>query len=208
MFATQWISLALLFLLASVFSEFNGRYGWVLIPLTTGIFWIVGWLPFTYFQTAIPIVIMLGVISYLREQLKVKFLVAGSSGGIFWKIVAFLMFIQVATIFVNGLVIYNVTIANTQSDIQNWKIESANSVYGSYTGISAIDQVVTGLTFVWMSWNMLWSMVTAIFTIYPSLITNFHVPAGIAMLLSLGFYLLFAIELFVLLYRPQRNPET
>jgi len=207
-FAYQWIALALLFLLGGVFSEYNVRYGYVIIPLMYGLMWFVGWIPISNALLIIPLLTILGVLSYLREQLRIKFMVAGSGSGLFWKIVSFMMFLQFSIIFVNSIIGIGTGVSQLSNTVTtDWQLQNSSQVYGSYTSVSSIDAVFVGLTIIWNIWNVLWQMVLSIFTIFPMLINTFHCPTPLALILSGGFYMMFALEIFVLVYRPQKPPE-
>jgi hypothetical protein len=205
----QWIAICALYLLSSIWSEDNVRFGYIIVPFMAGFFWSIGFLQFSYLGTIIPIVIMMGILAYLKSQLKYKYGVFGSGGSLLWKIVAFVVFIQFAIVFVNGLMIFNSAYVMTPvNEFTAYNVTSAQAVYASSTtAIGALDAVSTGFSLIWMSWNITWSMILSFFTLFPSLMTNFHVPPTIAVIISGGIYLLTALEVFVLLFKPYRAPE-
>lgn len=202
-FVYVWMALAIIFLLASVFGESDMRFGLILVPLFSGIFWLVGWLPDFYIAGGIiPIVLGLAVVTFLKDQFKAKLGAFGSSGSLIWKILAFTVFLQFAIVFVTGLASFNhnnagIMVNNTVT--QTYTLVSAQSITSNYTSISGIDQLTVGLTLPWMMWNVLWSMLLSIFTVVPSLMTVFHLPQEIAVVIGAGFYIAFIIEVFVLL---------
>lgn len=205
----QWFAVAILFLIASVWGEENVRFGYVVVPFFAGIFWWMGWIQFSYLATVIPIIIFMGIFSFLREQLKIRWGVFGSGSGILIKIVAFVIFIQFAIILVNGLLIFDApSYATPNNTFTTYSIESAQSVYGSSTAnISIIDMIVNGLAFMWMQFSLFWNVVFGFFMIYPTMVNLFHIPPPIAMVVSAGVYVLTAIEVFVLVFKPYRAPE-
>jgi len=210
--ALQWMALALLFLISSIWSERNVRFGYIITPLMGGFFWAIGWIQFQYLTTLIPMIIMIGVLAYLRTHLRVKFGVFGSSGGLLFKIVVFLIFLQFAIIFVNGLVsigVFQDQFGPTPSnELTTYTIEHAQTVYGtSTTGVSLTDAVWNGLGLIWSNWQMFWKLVFGFFSIYGTMVTFFHMPPSISLILSMGIYVMTAIEIFVLIFKPFRAPE-
>lgn len=209
--AQQWIALAILFVIANIWGEDNVRFGYILVPFMAGFFTWVKWLSFTYLGTIIPIVIAMGIVTFLRAHLRNKYGVFGSGGSLIWKIVVFVMFIQFAIVFVNGLAIFNTNYADTPSDAETsglYSISSANTVYGQQTyDFNPIDAISGGITVVWTSFRVLWSLVLGFFTLYPSLIANFSISPVVSALLSAGVYFLTAFEVFALIYKPYGKPE-
>lgn len=210
--ALQWFALALVFLISSIWSENNARFGYILTAFMMGFFWMIGWIQFPYLTTVIPMVMMLAILAYLRSHLKMKFGVFGSSGGLLFKIVVFVIFLQFALIFVNGLVTVGVFdqqfAPNPSDEFQSYTISNAESVYQSSTvDVNVVDAVWNGLGLVWTQWIVLWKMVFGFFSIYNTMVTVFKVPAAISVILSAGIYILTAIEVFVLIFKPYRAPE-
>lgn len=211
----QWMAISILFLVGSIWSEDNVRYGYVLVPFLAGLFYWIGWLQFTYLPTVIPILIMLGVLAYMRAHLKYKFGVFGSSGGMLWKVFAFCVFLQFAIIFANGLAIFDAKyIDNPQNEFvgngtqSGYSITTAQNVYGSQTyGLDIMGAIEGAWQMVWTSFKVLWSMIEGFFNIYPTMVTSFKMPAQIATVISAGVYLLVALEVFILIFKPYRIPE-
>jgi hypothetical protein len=205
------ISLALIFLLGSVFGERDAIYGYILIPLMGLVFWSLGWLPDLYVSSIIPLVIGLAVVTFLREQFRMKFAGGGSASSLIWKIMAFMVFLQFALVFVNGIASFQGTsvvmaTANTSS-MQTYTLTGVQNNYGDYTYINAIDQITVGLTLVWTAWNVTWAMIFGMLNIYPNLVTIFHMHPMVAWVVSAGFYIMIAIEVFVLIMFRTRPPE-
>lgn len=208
----QWFALALVFLVSSIWSENNVRFGYIITIFMAGFFWMIGWIQFPYLSTVIPMMMMLAILSYLRSHLKMKFGVFGSSGGLLFKIVVFVIFLQFALIFVNGLVTVGVFdqqfAPNPSSEFQSYTISNAETVYkSSTTDVNVVDAVWNGMGLVWTQWIVLWNMVFGFFSIYNTMVTIFKVPAAVSVLLSAGVYILTAIEVFVLVFKPYRAPE-
>lgn len=208
----QWFSMAIMFLISSIWSERNVRFGYIVAPLMVGFFWGIGWIGFPYLSTVVPMIIMIGILSYLRSHLRIKFGVFGSSGGLLFKIVVFVIFLQFALIFVNGLVSVGVFdqqfAASPSNEFNQYSITSAQSVYQqSTTGVSLTDAVWNGFGLVWAQWTILWKMVFGFFNIYGTMTNIFHVPESVSVILSAGIYILTAIEVFVLIFKPFRAPE-
>jgi len=208
----QWFALAFVFLISSIWSENNVRFGYIITIFMAGFFWMIGWIQFPYLSTVIPMMMMLAILSYLRSHLKMKFGVFGSSGGLLFKIVVFVIFLQFALIFVNGLVTVGVFdqqfAPNPSSEFQSYTISNAETVYkSSTTDVNVVDAVWNGMGLVWTQWIVLWNMVFGFFSIYNTMVTIFKVPAAVSVLLSAGVYILTAIEVFVLVFKPYRAPE-
>ena len=209
-FGYSMIALAFIFLLASIFGERDAKYGYVLIPLLGGAFWIIGWLPDIYVASIIPLILGFGVISFLREQFREKFGSGGSASSLLWKIMVFVVFLQFAIVFVNGIAVFAnapklESINNTLT--QNYNLAEAKSVYGQYTNVTAIDQLTVGLTLIWTAWNVTWAMIFGLLDIIPNMINIFHLDAAVATIIGVGFYIMIAIEVFVLLMYRTRPPE-
>lgn len=210
--ALQWFAMAIMFLVSSIWSEHNVKYGYILAPIMVGFFWMIGWIQFPYLATVVPIVIMIGILAYLRTHLRLKFGVFGSSSGILFKIVVFVIYLQFAVIFINGLTVAGVFqqqfAPNPSNEFNTYTIQTAQTVYtNSTTGIDALDAVWNGVGLVWMQWKVLWAMVFGFFNIYGTMTTIFHVPPALSVVLSAGIYMLTAIEIFVLIFKPFRAPE-
>lgn len=207
--AYQWFALCIVFLFSSIWSGENVRYGYVLIPLIVGFFWWIGWITFAYMGTIVPLIIMIGILSYLRSHLKYKFGVFGSNGGLLFKIVAFCIFFQFAVVFVNGLVVFNTQyVPDMQNEFSSYSISKAQTVYGSSTAnLNIFDMITTGMTILWNSYRMFWSIVFGFFNIYDTLANVLHVPWSLSIIISMGVYLLTAIEVFILIFKPYRPPE-
>jgi len=209
-FGYSMIAIAFIFLLASIFGERDAKYGYVLIPLLGGAFWIIGWLPDIYVASIIPLILGFGVISFLREQFREKFGSGGSASSLLWKIMVFVVFLQFAIVFVNGIAVFAnapklESINNTLT--QNYNLAEAKSVYGQYTNVTAIDQLTVGLTLIWTAWNVTWAMIFGLLDIIPNMINIFHLDAAVATIIGVGFYIMIAIEVFVLLMYRTRPPE-
>jgi hypothetical protein len=178
------------------------RFGLILVPLFSGVFWIIGWLPSFYVAAGIiPLILGLAIVTFLKDQFKAKLGAFGSNGSLIWKILAFTVFVQFAIVFVTGLASFNynnagIVFNNTAS---SYSITSAETIHDNYGNIGSIDQLTMGLTLPWTMYNVLMNMLWSIFTVVPSLMNVFHLPYEIAVIIGAGFYLSFAIEVFVLL---------
>ena len=211
----QWIALSILFLLGSIWSEDNVRYGYILVPFMGALFYWVGWLNFAYLTSVVPIMAMLGILAYLRAHAKYKFGIFGSGGGMLWKIFSFFVFLQFAIVFANGLSIFDAKYIDDPSNeiigsggTAGYSITKAESVYGSQTyGISIVDVITNGLQIVWNSFKVVWAMIESFFALYPTMVKNFGMPPEVATIISAGVYLLVAFEVFVLIFKPYRAPE-
>jgi hypothetical protein len=207
----QWIALAILFCVANIWGEDDVRFGYILVPFMAGFFLWVKWLTFSYLGTLIPILIVMGIVTFLRAQLRYKYGYFGSSGSLLWKIVTFVVFIQFAIVFINGLAIFNGNFAETptaSTTTDLYSISSAQSVYGESTyDLSIADVVSGGITLFWTSLKVLWSLVLGFFTMYPTMINTFQIPPSVAALVSAGIYLLTAFEVFAMIYKPMGKPE-
>lgn len=208
-FVYVMIAMSFVFLLASVFGERDAKYGFILVPVLAGVFVIIGFLPAIYGATLVPLVLGLGIVTFLRDQFREKLGSGGSASSLLWKIMAFVVFIQFAIIFVNGVASFDNApkIQSTNNTFTGYTLQEATSTYGSYTNITAVDQLTVGLTLVWTAWNITWAMIFGIFLIIPNLITIFHMPPAIAVVIGAGFYIMLAIEVFVLLMFRTRPPE-
>lgn len=205
----QWISLAIIFLIGSIWSEDNARFGYIVTAFMGAFFWWIGWLQFSYLGTVIPICIMIAIISFLRSHLKYKYGVMGSTSGMIWKILMFVIMLQFAIIIINGMAIFQSQYAETPSnEFTSYSLTNADSVFGAFTsGIGAVDMVMAALTFGWMLLTIIWSMLTSFFLLYPTLITTFHVPPLVSMAISAAIYVLTGLEIFMLIFKPYRTTE-
>jgi hypothetical protein len=205
----ELIALSFLFLLASIWSEDNVRYGYVLVPLMAAFFWWAGFLPFAYLTSVVPLLIIMGIVTYMRSQLKYKWGVFGGGGGLLYKVVFFLIMVQLAIGYVNGLQIFIGDVAPTQTnEWTTYNLSSADQQFGeSSYNMTAIDAVSNGLQLTWSMFRVLWSMISAVFFIYPLLVSTFLIPPNISVLFQAGIYILYALELVNLLYKPARLAE-
>jgi hypothetical protein len=203
------IALSFIFLLASIWSEENVRFGYVLVPLTAAFFWWAGFLPFGYLATVIPLLIFMGLIAFMRAQLKVKWGFFGTGGGILYKLVFFLIMVQMAIGYVNGMGLFNDSMAMTPSnDYTMYNITGAESQFGeSSSTMSTIDMVSNGLELAWTMFRVLWSMLASVFFIYPTLVTAFGVPASLSLILQTGIYIIYALELINMVFKPSKSAE-
>lgn len=210
--ALQWFALACIFLISSIWSESNVKYGYIITPLMMGFFYIIGWIKFPYLVALIPMVIMIGILAYLRTHLRTKFGVFGSSGGLIFKIVIFVIFLQFALIFVNGLAVsgvFDTTFApNPSNEFNTYQLSSTATSFGSFTtGDSLLDPLWWGFGMIVAAWKLFWGMVFGFFNIYSTMTEIFHMPPEISRILQLGLYLLTLIEILVLVFKPFRAPE-
>ena len=212
-FYAQWIAIAILFLVSSIWSEDNVRFGYVLVPFLAGFFYFIGWIQFAYLSAVIPLVIIMGTISFLRSQLKYKYGVFGNSGGLLFKIIAFLIFIQMAMGFVNGMnasgqLFSNNIGATPSNEFTTYTLTAANnSMYQSSAGVDALNAVTNGLMIAWTMFKVIWGMFAAVFLIYPILEGTFHIPSNLSLLIQCGIYILYAAELFTMIFKPYKPVE-
>lgn len=206
-----WIALAIIFILASVFSERTSRYGYVIIPIVIGFFAFIKWLPAIYISTVFPVVIGLGVITFLKEQFRVKLGGYGATGSLIWKIMSYMVVLQFAIIFVNGIAIFGGTefmsssAANTT--IAKYTITDAKQVGTAYVVSDVWQQLYVMFTMVWNMWGVMWALLYGVLTLYPSMTLIFGLDPLLAGVLSMGVYLMFIFELFILVTRPAKQPE-
>jgi hypothetical protein len=205
----QWISIALLFLVGSIWSEDNVRFGYIVTAFMGGFFWWIGWIQFSYLGVIIPIVFMIAFISYLRSHLKYKFGVFGNQGGLIWKILMFVITMQFAIVIINGMAIFNTQFASTPSnEFTGYTLTAATSVFGGFTtGISGVDMVLMILTLGWLLLQLIFSMIFAFFMLYPTMVSTFHMPQLIAAAIAGAIYVLTGLELFMLIFKPMRSVE-
>jgi hypothetical protein len=207
----SWIALAIIFLLASVFSERTSRYGYVIIPIIIGFFAFIKWLPAIYISTIFPVVIGLGVITFLKEQFRVRLGGYGATGSLIWKIMSYMVVLQFAIIFVNGIAIFGGTefmsssAANTT--IAKYTITDAQQIGTSYVASDGWQQLYVMFTMVWNMWGVTWALLYGVLTLYSSMTTIFGLDPLLAGVLSMGVYLMFIFELFILVTRPAKQPE-
>lgn len=206
---TQWISMAILFLLSSIWSEDNVRFGYILVPFMAGFFWLIGWIQYSYLGVVVPLIVLMGIISYLRAQLKYKYGVFGSSGGLIFKVVAFLIIMQMAIGFVNGMQLFTGPYAVTpDNEYTHYTLTAANETYkGSSTELNIVEAISNGLSIVWMMFSIMMSMFSAVFLIYPILESSFHIPQNFSFLIQCGIYILYGAELFTIIFKPYRPME-
>jgi hypothetical protein len=205
----ELIALCFLFLLSSIWSEENARFGYILVPLMAAFFWWAGFLPFAYLTTVIPLMVFMGIIAFMRSQLKYKWGVFGTSGGILYKLVFYLIMIQMAIGYINGIGLFGNNFAATPvNEYTTYNLSTANSTFGqSSYGITAIDMVSNGLQFVWTMFKILWSMIASVFVIYPTLVNTFGIPENLSLVIQCGIYVLYALELINMVYKPYKVAE-
>jgi len=207
--ALEIIALSFIFLLSSIWSEENVRFGYVLVPLVAGFFWWAGFLPFAYLTTVIPLLIFMGVISFFRAQLKQKWGFYGTGGGILYKLVFFLIMVQLAIGYVNGLGLFQDNMATApQNEYTTYNLTKASGAYAaSSSGIDIVDAVTNGLQMAWMMFRVLWSMLASVFLIYPTLVDTFGIPINLSILLQAGIYVIYGLELFNMVFKPSKPAE-
>jgi hypothetical protein len=205
----QWFALSFLFLIANIWGEEHVRFGYILVPFMAAFFVYINWLTFSYLGTVIPIIIIAGILTFLRSHLRYKYGFMSGGGSLLWKIISFIVFMQFAIIFVNGLAIFNSNyVDNPSNEFTSYTLTKADAVYGSQTyNLDIADMMLNGLQILYTSLRVLWSMVQAFFLLYPTMVSQFHVPPQISLILTGGIYMLVAIEVFVLIYKPLRPPE-
>jgi hypothetical protein len=203
------IALSFIFLLASIWSEENVRFGYVLVPLMAAFFWWAGFLPFAYLTTVIPLLIFMGVISFMRAQLKVKWGFYGTGGGILYKLVFFLIMVQLAIGYVNGLGLFTTNIAAApQNQYTTYNITTANSTFAPVSsGLDIADAISNGAKMMWMMFSVLWSMLSSVFLIYPTLVNTFGIPASLSLILQAGIYVIYGLELVNMVFKPSKSVE-
>jgi hypothetical protein len=205
----EFIAVSFLFLLASVWSEENVRFGYVLVPLLAAFFWWAGMLPFAYLTTVIPLIIFMGVIGFMRGQLKYKWGVLGTGGGLLYKLVFYLIMIQMAIGYINGIGMFGDSFAATPSnEYTTYTLDSANDTFGDISSnLNAVDLITGGFQFVWSMFKILWSMIASVFLIYPTLVHTFGIPQSLSLVLQCGIYILYALELVNMVYKPYKVAE-
>jgi hypothetical protein len=205
----QWFALSLLFLVGSIWSEDNARFGYIVTAFIGGFFWWIGWLQFAYLGVIIPIVFMIAIVSYLRSHLKFKFGVFGSQGGLIWKILMFIILLQFAIVIINGMAIFQTQYAPTPTnEFTGYSLTNAETVFGGFTsGITGVDMVLMILSVGWLLLQLVFSMLFAFFTLYPTMVTVFHMPQLLAAAISAAIYVLTGLELFMLIFKPIRSVE-
>lgn len=217
----QWFALCFIFLAGTIWSEDNVRFGYIFTPLVATFFWWLGWIQFAYLSTVLPALVFIGVISYLRAHLRYKFGVFGSNSSLIWKIMSFLIIMQLAILFINGMAIFNTNFAPTpQNEFTGtynnqtgkyeggYTLERAEDVYGGKIGEgTSTDTAAMILTLGWSMLAVVWSMLMAVVMLYPQMVTQFGVHPTIAAAISMGFYIMLALELFILLFKPVKPPE-
>lgn len=153
--------------------------------------------------------IFMGVISFMRAQLKVKWGFFGTGGGILYKLVFFLIMVQLAIGYVNGLGLFTENMAMTPSNAYTtYNISGAQSAFGaSSSGIDVIDAVTNGMKLAWTMFGVLWSMIASVFLIYPTLVNIFGIPVNLSILLQCGIYFIYALELVNMIFKPSKSVE-
>lgn len=209
---STWIALALLFLLGSVFSQQTSKYGYVLIPIIAGLFAFFGWLPAEYLVMVIPLLICMGVITFMKEQFREKLGGYGSTGSFIWKVMIFMMLLQISIVFVASIGIFGETPAGLEANRFNqttskWTIEGTKDQFGTYTDTTGWTQLFFGFQMIIQMFGFMWGFMFSIFGIYWVLTGTFHMPPQLAVVLSAIVYIMFLIELYVLVFRPARAPD-
>ena len=206
-----WVSLAFMFLLGSIWGEYDVKFGVFLVPLFSALFWLVGWLPDEYAQLALSFALTLGAITFLKDQYRAKFGNASLGGFSIWPIMAFIIFIQLAAIFVCGSAyifgdVGTGVVQMTNTTVNNFNLVAAETVYGNVTQVNEITAITTGLQLGWMALSTLWAMLFGVIGMYGLLANTFGVPAPISFIITAGIYILLAIEVVVILMFKTRPP--
>ena len=213
MFATsltlEIIAFCFLFLLSAIWSQENVRFGYVLVPLMAGFFWWSGFLPFNYLVTVIPLMVFMGIFSFMRAQLKFSWGFMGTGGGIIYKMVLFLIIIQMVIGYVNGMGIFQQNVAvNQTNEYTTYTLANANASFSqSSSHVDALNAVTNGLFIAWTLFGVLWSMLASVFFIYPTLVGIFHIPESLSLIVQCGIYFIYALELVGMVYRPYKPVE-
>lgn len=204
-----WIALCFLFLLSTIWSEDNVRYGYLIVPFMAAFFWWVGFLNYAYLGVVIPLIMVMGVIAHLRAIGKYKFGIFGSNSGLLVKIVVFLIFLQLSIGFINGIGMFDApAITNQTNEYTGYTLTKASDVYsGQTTGLNISDAIINGWSMIWTAWTVIWGMLSAVFMIYPVLVNQFHIPPSISILLQAGIYILYGTTIFNLVFRPYQPVE-
>lgn len=205
----QYIALCVLFVISTIWSEDNVRYGYVLVPLMAAFFWWAGFLQFAYLGVVIPLILVMGVIAHLRAIGKFKFGIFGSNSGMLVKIVVFLIFLQMSIGFVNGMGIFTTAaVVNQTNEYTGYTLTSAEAAYaGQTTGLNVADAITNGWAMIWTAWTVIWGMLSAVFVIYPVLVNQFHVPVELSILLQCGIYILYGVTVFNMIFKPYQPVE-
>ena len=214
------IALGFLFLLSSIWSEDNVRFGYVITPLFAGLLWIFGLIPFvTGLGTAMATVVFMGVISFFRSQAKYKYGVFGTAGGLLYKVMFLLIVLQLSIGYVNSMALFTVNgnaiqTAATQSQLTPsgnyavYNLTSANQTFSNIGGdTSAWSALFYTVTLPGLVLSILTSMLGAIFFIYPTLVTVFGIPPTLGALLQAGIYVIYGLELINIVFRPFKPIE-
>jgi hypothetical protein len=199
----------LLFLLSTIWSEDNIHFGYILVPLLAAFFWWAGFLTFGYLSVLIPLILVMGVLAHLRAVGKYKMGMFGSNSGLLVKIVVFLIFIQMSIGFVNSIGMFDApAIANQSNTYTGYTLTKASDVYaGQTTGLDIADAITNGWNMIWTAWVVMWGMLSAVFMIYPTLVTVFHIPGSISLVLQTGIYILYGITVFNMITKPYQAVE-
>ena len=203
------IALCFIFLISSIWSEENARFGYILIALVTMFFWWAGFLPYAYLTTVIPLILFMSIFSFMRMQLKYKWGFMGTNAGILYKIVFFLIMIQMVIGYVNSMGIFTTnSVITPNNTYTSYTLTSAQAVYGNSSyGMDVMDMISNGFQIMWMAFTVLWSMLSAVFFIYPVLVNDFHIPMELSLVIQCGIYIIYGLELFNMIFKPFKSAE-
>jgi hypothetical protein len=151
----------------------------------------------------------MGVLSFMRAQLKVKWGFFGTGGGILFKMVFFLIMLQLAIGYVNGMGLFTNNMAATPTnEYTTYNISGAQNAFGeSSNAMGVVDVVTNGLQMAWMLFRVLWSMLASVFFIYPTLVSMFGIPVDLSILLQCGIYVIYGLELINMVFKPSKAVE-
>lgn len=205
----QYIALCMLFVLSTIWSEDNVRYGYILVPFMAAFFWWVGFITYPFLGVIIPLILVMGVIAHLRAVGKYKFGIFGSNSGLLVKIVVFLIFLQMSIGFINGIGMFSGAVIPNQTNMYTgYTLIQAETVYaGQTTGLNIADAIMNGWNMLWTAWTVMWGMLSAVFLIYPVLVNQFHVPESVSFLLQCGIYILYGMTIFNYIFKPPQLVE-
>jgi hypothetical protein len=105
--------------------------------------------------------------------------------------------------------LFGTNLAVTPSnEYTTYTLTAANQSFGqSSTGIDIVDAINNGLKIAWMMFKVIWGMFAAVFVVYPLLVDTFHIPANLSLLIQCGIYILYAAELFTMIFKPYKPVE-
>ena len=199
-----WIAFILLALIASTASKRNLRFIAILLPVMAAVFWYWNWYTAPYFVPLIPALGVLGAMYYMRGSLKENF-GYGGAGSMIVSIVFYLVCLQLVVGFINGIGVFQGNAAFTPSNgYINVDFTDIDTNLKNVGGVSnPLTDAYTWANIGWTTVRIILDMVIGVLAVSLILGEMFpFLPPTFILLIQVGIYVLYALFMFQIIYRP------